>query len=134
MANAYCLLNHKLTDKQVAELEEKYKASCIFYPETALSAAWSQVPVTPVLDRKLIQDVVSWLSNAEAGDVIVVQGEFGSTFMIVDYALKRGLIPLHAVSCRVAQEQREGEIVHRQYVFEHVCFRRYEWYSAMLKN
>ena len=129
MANVYCLLNHELTGKQIAELEEKYGASRILYPAPSLSESWAQVPVTQVLDKGCIWAATDWLSSAKAGDVLVVQGEFGSTFMIVDYALNKGLVPLHAVSKRVAKEQREGELVHRQYVFEHVCFRKYERYQ-----
>ena len=122
----YCLLNHSLTERQLAELQEKYGAGEVVYPDERLAATWSQVPVTPVLDRSVIQAITDWLSAARKGDVLVVQGEFGSTFMIVDYALGRGLVPLHAVTRRVALEHREGEKVLRQYVFEHVCFRRYE--------
>lgn len=122
----YCLLNHSLTGNQLAELQEKYGAGEVLYPDERLAATWAQVPVTPVLDRGVIQAVTGWLSAAKEGDVLVVQGEFGSTFMIVDYALGRGLVPLHAVARRIALEHREGEKVLRQYVFEHVCFRRYE--------
>ena len=73
----------------------------------------------------VIRNVVDWLAAAQAGDVLIVQGEFGATFMIVEYALKKGLVPVHAVTKRVAQESRAGEIVRRQYIFEHVCFRKY---------
>ena len=129
MPKVYCLLNHTLTQNQVAELQKTFGATDILYPDERLASSWAQVPVTTVLDRNVIQSVIAWLSGAEEGDVLVVQGEFGSTFMIVDYALGRGLVPLHAVSRRVALEHREGEKVLRQYVFEHVCFRRYERYQ-----
>ena len=82
------------------------------------------------MNGSLIFDVTNWLSSAGKGDFLIVQGEFGTTFMIVDYALKKNLIPLHAVTKRVAKEQRNGEIVSRQYVFEHVCFRKYEYYNS----
>ena len=78
----------------------------------------------------MINDVIEWLSSAKAGDALIAQGEFGATFMIVDYALKRGLAPLYAVTKRVASERREGEIVSKNYIFEHVCFRRYEYFSS----
>ena len=78
----------------------------------------------------LIREVTDWLSSANQNDVLIVQGEFGSTFMIVDYALRKNLIPVHAVTKRVAQETREGEVVKRQYVFEHVCFRKYRYFAC----
>ena len=88
---------------------------------------WSQIPAVEEIDMNVINAVINWLSSANQNDVLIVQGEFGSTFMVVDYALKKNLIPVHAVTKRIAQETREGEIVKRQYVFEHVCFRRYKY-------
>lgn len=129
MKKSFCLLNHPLTQNQLTELKEKFSAEEIIYPSEELSKKWGQIPATQDLDMGLILDVTDWLSSANQNDVLIVQGEFGSTFMIVDYALKKNLIPVHAVTKRVAQESREGEIVKRQYVFEHVCFRRYKYFS-----
>ena len=129
MKKAFCLLNHELTQNQIAELKGKFRIERIVYPREELSKMWSQITATEELDMDVINTVVSWLSSANQNDVLIVQGEFGSTFMIVDYALKNGLIPLHAVTKRVANEQRNGEIVYRQYIFEHVCFRKYKYFS-----
>ena len=128
MNKTFCLLNHELTQNQVLELQEKYKAESIVYPPEQLCKKWSQIAATKELDKSLICDVIEWLAGAKSGDSLIVQGEFGTTFMIVDYALKKNLVPLHAVTKRVAKEQRNGEIVSRQYIFEHVCFRKYEYY------
>ncbi len=58
-----------------------------------------------------------------------MQGEFGSTFMLVDFALKNNLVPLYATTRRVAEEKREGESVFREYIFEHVCFKKYRYFG-----
>jgi len=63
--------------------------------------------------------------------VVVLQGEYNAIFALVDFALNSGLIPVCAVTERVAQEEREGETVHRKYVFEHICFRRYRYYRDL---
>lgn len=128
MSKAFCLLNHELTQNQFTELKSKFKVEKIEYPLEPLSKMWSQILAVDELDIETINAVTDWLSSAKAGDVLIVQGEYGSTFMIVDYALKRNLIPVHAVTKRVASEQRNGEIVSRQYVFEHVCFRKYKYF------
>lgn len=128
MKKAFCLLNHELTQNQILELKGNFGAEKIEYPPESLSKMWSQIPAVEEIDMNVINAVVNWLSSANQNDVLIVQGEFGSTFMIVDYALKRNLIPVHAVTRRVAQESREGEIVKRQYVFEHVCFRKYKYF------
>ena len=125
---SFCLLNHELTANQVKELTGEYGASEIVYPDSDLKKAWSQVAACREIDRGLIARVISWLSAAGPGDALVVQGEFGATFMVVDYALKHKLLPLHAVTERIASEERNGEKVSRKYLFEHVCFRKYGYY------
>ena len=129
MSKAFCLLNHTLTEIQIKELKEEFGAPEIVYPSEELSKKWSQIPATRELDMTPIQEVIEWLSAAQTSDVLIIQGEFGSTFMLVDYALKRGLIPVHAVTKRVAQEVRIGEKIQKQHTFEHVCFRRYAYYA-----
>jgi hypothetical protein len=128
MRTAFCLINHILTENQITELHEKYSISNINYPESKLSEIWSQIPITQKLDKTSIYAAVDWLEAAKAGDVVIIQGEPGSTFMLVDYALKKKLIPIHAVSKRVSKEVREGEQVQKQNIFEHICFREYEYY------
>lgn len=129
MKTAFCLINHQLTENQITELREKYSVSNIKYPEPALSQVWAQIPATQHLDMKPINSVIEWLADAKAGDLVIIQGEYGSTFLLVDYAMKNKLVPLHAVSKRIAKEIRVGEQVQKQNVFEHVCFRVYEYYS-----
>ena len=69
--------------------------------------------------------------NASPKDIFVIQGEFGSTFTLVDFALKKGLVPLYATTRRIAKETRNGETVHREYVFEHVCFKKYDYFKEL---
>ena len=126
---AYCLLNHNLTENQKAELKEKYNVSSILYPSEELSAGWSQIPATETLSKDIIANVCRWLKDAEKNDVLIIQGEAGHSFLITDYALKHNIIPLHAVTKRVAKEDVNGEIIQRQYVFQHVCFREYKYFE-----
>ena len=129
MVKAFCLLNHELTQNQILELKNRFNVESILYPSEELSKNWSQIPAEKELDKTIIGNVINWLTAANKGDLLIVQGEFGATFMIVDYALKNELVPLHAVTKRVAVEHRDGEVVSKQYVFEHVCFRKYEYYK-----
>lgn len=131
---AYCLLNHVLTDNQINELSTSYNCNEIEYANQTISQIWSQLPPQKNIDISIINKITQWLENAVENDVLIIQGEFGYTFALVDYALGRKLIPVHAVTKRVAQEQRNGEIVERKYIFEHVCFRKYNYYIKRVKN
>ena len=131
MPKTFCLLNHELTQKQIAELNERFGSQEIFYPKEELSKLWSQI-LPEESNDKIIKEVVFWLEkNASLKDIFVIQGEFGSTFTLVDFALKKGLVPLYATTRRIAKEIRNGETVHREYVFEHVCFKKYDYFKEL---
>ena len=121
----YCLLNHTLTEAQLAELKQRYHSTQVVYPPEEISAAWSQLPPGLTYDTNVIKAVLYWLKDAEPGDTVVIQGEAGSTFILVDYLLSHDLIPLHAVSRRVSADEHVGEMVKKSLIFKHVCFRPY---------
>lgn len=129
MSQAFCLLNHELTQNQVKELKEEFNVSQIIYPSKELSQLWSQIPPSNRTDKTIINKIISFIEFAKKDDVLIVQGDFASTFMIVDFALKNELIPICATTKRIAKESRQGEVVKREYIFEHVCFRKYEYYK-----
>lgn len=129
MSQAFCLLNHELTQNQIKELKEEFNVSQIIYPSKELSQLWSQIPPSKRTDKSIINKIISMLEFAKKDDVLIVQGDFASTFMIVDFALKNELIPICATTKRIAKESRQGEVVKREYIFEHVCFRKYEYYE-----
>jgi len=134
MSNCYVLLNHNLTDKQTNELQRIYHVSNIVLPGKELTAAWKQAPLVSELQPKHFKSFVNWLSKAVEGDLFVIQGEAGLTFALVDYALARGLIPLHAVTKRTANETKDGEKVTRELIFEHICFREYKCFRFNPQN
>jgi hypothetical protein len=99
------------------------------YPPADIAALWSNIPTERELDKADLAPFVVFLTPAKSGDVVVLQGEFSASFLLVDFCLQNNLAPISAVTRRVAQEIREGEVVHRSYVFEHVCFRKYRYWS-----
>jgi len=131
MSGIYCLLNHPLTDNQKKELFSDYGEKNINYPSESIKALWSGIPTVKELTKAHLEPVTAWLQDAKPGDVIILQGEFSATFIIADFALKKGLIPVCAVTERVSQEVQEGEKVRKTYVFEHICFRRYRYYGDL---
>lgn len=130
----YCLLNHTLTENQITELREKFGSTEIIYPTKELAGIWSQIAPAETLDISCINSVTEWLDGAEAGDTFIIQGEFGHTFALVDYAISHGLVPLHAVARRMTEEVMEGETVRKNLVFRHVCFRKYFLYSKLYNH
>lgn len=132
MTKTFCLLNHELTQNQITELREKFNSDEIIYPDEKLSLLWKSIPPEKENDE-IVKKAIDWLkgSGAEKGDLFIIQGEFGSTFTLVDFAFKNHLVPIYATTKRVAKESRSGETVRREYIFEHVCFKKYEYYNCL---
>jgi hypothetical protein len=132
MPKVFCLLNHELTPNQTEELKNSFHAEKIIYPPEQIASFWSGIPTDQELTKRQFEPVTAWLRDADAGDILILQGEYSAAFAIVDFALKNGLIPVCAVTKRVSHETREGEKVTKNYVFEHICFRRYRYYGDLL--
>jgi len=131
MPDAYCLLNHELTAKQREELFQDFGVERVVAPPAEAAALWGNMPTGASLSRAALEPITGWLAAAAPGSVVVLQGEAGAAFALVDFALGRGLAPVYAVTARVARESREGEKVLRSYVFEHVRFRTYRRYADL---
>lgn len=89
MSKAFCLLNHQLTQNQIKELKEEFSVLEIVYPPEEISKLWSQIPAIKTVDKSIINKITNWLLPAENQDVLIVQGDFALTFIIVDFALKK---------------------------------------------
>ena len=126
MTKVFILINHEPTQRQISELKKDYGEDVQFvFPPESIKNFWAQIPPKPVLDSAELNKIIEWLAYANSGDVVFVQGDFGATFFIVDYALKKKLVPVYAVTKRITTEKKDGEKVYKQFVFEHECFRRY---------
>lgn len=134
MKKTFCLLNHNLTKNQLEELKEKFSSQEIIYPPEKLAKLWSQI-LPEKENTEIIESVVLWLKDfgAKDGDLFLIQGEFGSTFTLVDYALKNRLIPIYATTKRISKEIRNGEKIQREYIFEHVQFKKYKYFDELPK-
>lgn len=125
MKRCFCLLNHEITDLQKKELSSKYGVDKVIMPDIILSKSWASIPTTDKLDVEYLSPVLDWLSTMNKIDIAFIQGEMTATFYIVNKLLDLNITVLSSTTHRVCVENREGEIVQRSYVFEHVCFRPY---------
>ena len=108
------------------ELKNNFGVCEIILPNAEISEKWQAIPTESETEKEIIAPFLGFLLPVKANDFLVIQGEFGATFAITDWALNRGIIALHSATERIAQEFRDGEKVFRNYVFEHKCFRKYE--------
>jgi hypothetical protein len=92
-----------------------------------LKALWNQVPPDLPGISEYLKPVRSWLAeNARPGDYVLIQGDFGATYLMVEFAFEKGLVPIYSTSKREATEEHaEDGSVKLSHRFEHQRFRRY---------
>ncbi len=86
------------------------------------------MPHSEISIKDVLEPIIKWLDEkSNVGDFVLVQGDFGAVFLMVDFCLNNGLIPIYSVTKREASEEvlEDGSIV-KVSRFNHIAFRRYE--------
>jgi hypothetical protein len=99
----------------------------IVLPPEELRSLWAAIPPDSPTLKDILVPVCSWLEKqSAAGDFILIQGEFGACYLLVQHALEFGLVPVYSTTERHAREKHlpDGR-VQLEHTFDHVRFRRY---------
>lgn len=121
------LFNHRITQAQSNDARSSLGVERIVEPPPEISRIWAEVP--PEVDDLTphLAPVFSWLrSVASPGDYILIQGEFGATWLAVHQAFRLALKPIYSTTRRQALEEHlpDGSVQIR-HTFAHVRFRAY---------
>jgi len=123
----FLLFNHKFSSVQKIQAEEEFNVHQIIKMPARLKQLWQQVPAEPDVLENYLVPFRDWLGeNAEKNDLILVQGDFGATYLMVNFAFEKGLIPVYATSVRNAVEKNldDGNIK-MEHIFSFCRFRQY---------
>jgi hypothetical protein len=123
----FLLFNHRLTERQAEDARTSLGIRSIVEPPAEVRQLWQTVaPDLPAI-ADYIAPVRNWLAgSASRNDHVLIQGDFGATYLMVQFAFELGLIPVYSTTKRQAEEQHgeDGSVMltHR---FRHCQFRRY---------
>ncbi len=123
----YLLFNHEPTALQEEDAFACLHVKHIHNPPPDLKAIWRQIPPDlPGIDSYL-RPVKEWLKeHSRKGDYVLIQGDFGACFIMVNFAFANGLIPVYSTTERVAVEKHGNDgIVNLIHQFKHQIFRKY---------
>jgi hypothetical protein len=123
----FVIFNHTLTETQAADAWNRFGSERVVSLPQHLQALWRQVPADLEGIDGYLAPVKDWLSaEGRPGDFVLVQGDFGATWIMVNHAFKLGLVPVYSTTERQAEETITGDgavrLVHH---FQHRRFRRY---------
>ena len=121
------VFSHRLTQEQEKEARTVWGVTHFLSLPEKLQQIWSQIPANQKKISDVLRPIREWLEN-ESGrhDLALIQGDFGATWLMVDFALKAELIPVYSVTHRNAGEkvQPDGSIKNI-HIFKHKMFRPY---------
>lgn len=127
MARLLLLFNHTMTTDQQDAAMRELGITRFVTPPLLLQRLWSNIP--PESDRLLpvLEPLLVWLNDVcRRGDYILIQGDFGACFLLINRALQLGLVPIYSTTTRQAIEAHlDDGRVRLEHTFKHVRFRTY---------
>ena len=123
----FVVMNHRITDAQVKDAAQTLGVEKIVNMPENLKKVWENIPPELPEIRHLLVPFEKWLEGAaRKNDVVLIQGDFGVCYLMVNLVLKKGLVPVYATTKRVAHDiQQEDGSVRTERHFRHVLFRKY---------
>jgi NAD(P)H-flavin reductase len=128
MKKLVLLFSHTLTADQNQDIEEGLQVHTVYKLSEELQKVWSQVPTLQDLDfSDYLKEVKTFLlEHLSKGDYVLIQGDFGATYHMVNFAKEHGFVAISSVNRRMAKEHIEDGIVKKYSEFKHECFREYQ--------
>jgi hypothetical protein len=127
MTRLFFLFNHTPTAAQYADARRTLGVEHFIEPPEHIQSLWRQVPPEPGCIAEYLAPVNEWLTEqARPGDFLLIQGDFGATYLMVNFALENGLVPIYSTTERQALERHGPDgSVQLSHTFRHCRFRRY---------
>ncbi len=126
---AIFLVSHTPTFEQKEQLKKEWGIDKLIIPPEEIRKIWRSIPPDISSVKEWIEPIIDWLSDiCSPGDIIVVQGDYGATFIIVNWAKEKDCIPVYATTQRILEEEKreDGSVVQKR-IFKHSRFRKYEF-------
>ena len=121
------LFSHQITPIQELYARTSLEVTDIHSLPVQLRELWSRIPPEMESIELYLKPIQEWVvKNAVKKDYILIQGDFGATFLMITFAFEQGLFPVYATSVRKASEKilPDGS-VKMEHVFQFCRFRQY---------
>ena len=122
----FLLFSHKLTDEQIKDAKENLGVKEFVYLPENLQERFSNIP--PEIDdiKEYANIFLKFLKeNASKDDYILIQGDFGVVFWVVEFCKENNLKAVYATTKRVVKEKNINGKVVKISEFKHIKFRFY---------
>lgn len=127
MRKMLLLFSHRLSEEQIKDAKEKFDVDEFISLPNDLQNIWSNIsPDINSLKEVLIPIKEFIKTESELNDIVLIQGDFGAVYSMVNFCQDLRLIPIYATTKRVVEEYLVDNKLIKESVFEHRRFRKYE--------
>jgi len=122
----FLFFSHKLTEEQIKDAKENLGVNEFIYLPKDLQYKFSNVPPEIEDIKEYSQIFIDFLKeNVKKEDFVLVQGDFGVVFNIVEFCKENNLKAVYSTTKRVVKEKViDGKVV-KISEFKHIKFRKY---------
>ena len=126
MKKLFLLFSHKLTKQQQQDAIKTFEIEEFQYLPKDLQFIFSNIPSNLTsLEEYLIPLKTYLKDNAKNHDIVLIQGDFGAVYQMVNFSKSLGLTSVYSTTNRIIEEVfKDGKTIKKS-IFEHVMFRRY---------
>ena len=122
----YLLFSHTLNDMQKNDAFSRYGITNIIALPDELQKVWSQIPADISQVKPFLKPIMGHLSDLKKTDYVLVQGDAGASFVMVEWIRSKGATAIYATTKRnVTEEKIENGKTTKTTVFQHIRYRIY---------
>lgn len=123
----FLIFSHTLTPEQIEDAQNNWGVEHFIALPEALQGLWSNVPPDLASLKTYLQPLLEWLEkNISVRDLALIQGDYGASFLLVQWCWQKNIKVIYSTTERVVQEVIEENEVKIKRTFRHCRFREYE--------
>ena len=127
MKKMFLLFSHNLTQIQIDDAKNNLDVVEFVSLSQDLQELWSNIPSELISLKEYLLPFRNFLAeNSNFEDVVLIQGDFGAVYQMVNFANDLGLKSVYATTTRLIEEIIVDEKTVKKSIFEHRRFREYE--------
>lgn len=126
MKKLFLLFSHTLTQVQEEDAKVSLGVEVFEKLPEELQRLWSNIPPELTELEDYLEPLKTYMRNeAQKGDVVLIQGDFGGCYAMINFVKSLGLEAVHSTTTRDVIEKTVNGKVEKFSRFEHVIFRKY---------
>lgn len=123
----FLIFSHKLTEDQQNDARETFGVDEFVSLPKSLQQLWSNIAPEEENIYKYLSPLWEYMAKQiNSSDVVLIQGDFGATYLAIKLAKELEALPIYATTKRVVKEEIENNEVIKTSIFKHVRYRIYE--------